>query len=181
MSSWTHAGRAATVLFLLVLSSAGAFAQEKPPVPKPFPKPPEPAQTKPAPPQQPGASIPAGSPNEVTLGLPIYPAAQFLASYDAGQGQRYYIFGVAASFADVVAYYKSVLKLKGELIFDEPPTQMFEVGRFKEDAMAFPPGVTVKDYTWGGLGGYPNPKRGVEPRRFSTIIQIVPIPPGGQD
>ena len=27
---------------------------------------------------------------------------------------------------------------------------MFEVGRFREETMAFPPGVTVKDWTWGG-------------------------------
>ena len=35
-------------------------------------------------------------------GFPIYPAAQFLASYDAGRGQRYYIYGATAPFADVV-------------------------------------------------------------------------------
>ena len=39
--------------------------------------------------------------------------------------------------------------------------------------MAFPPGVTVKDYTWAGSHGYLNPKRGAEPARFKTIIQIV--------
>ena len=40
--------------------------------------------------------------------------------------------------------------------------------------MAFPPSVTVKDYTWGGSAGYLNPKRGKQPARFKTIIQIVP-------
>jgi hypothetical protein len=44
--------------------------------------------------------------------------------------------------------------------------------------MAFPPSVTVKDYTSGGTGGYLNPKRGAKPERFPTIIQIVPNPPG---
>jgi hypothetical protein len=44
--------------------------------------------------------------------------------------------------------------------------------------MAFPPGVTVKDYTWGGSLGYLNPRRGAEPQRFRTIIQIVPAPGG---
>jgi hypothetical protein len=44
--------------------------------------------------------------------------------------------------------------------------------------MAFPPSVTVKDYTWGGSVGYLNPKRGKEPARFKTIIQIVPNPIG---
>jgi hypothetical protein len=35
----------------------------------------------------------------------------------------------------------------------------------------------VKDYTWAGALGYLNPKRGAEPARFKTIIQIVPVPP----
>jgi len=39
--------------------------------------------------------------------------------------------------------------------------------------MAFPPGVTIKDYTWGGLAGYLNPRRGAKPERFPTVIQIV--------
>ena len=43
--------------------------------------------------------------------------------------------------------------------------------------MAFPPSVTVKDYTWGGSAGFLNPKRGKQPTRFKTIIQIVPVPP----
>jgi hypothetical protein len=43
--------------------------------------------------------------------------------------------------------------------------------------MAFPPSVTVKDYTWGGGAGYLNPKPGGKPSRFPTIIQIVPNPP----
>ena len=37
------------------------------------------------------------------LGVPIYPGAQFIASYDAGRGQRYYLFGTNASFAEIVA------------------------------------------------------------------------------
>ena len=47
-----------------------------------------------------------------------------------------------------------------------------------EESMAFPPSVTIKDYLWGGRGGYLNPIRGGQPARFPTIIQIVP-PPGG--
>jgi hypothetical protein len=112
--------------------------------------------------------------------MPIYPSAEFLASYDAGRGQRYYLFGTNASFVQIVDYYKTTLKQKGELVYEEPPIHMFEVGRFREETMAFPPGVTVKDYTWAGSLGYLNPKRGVEPARFKTIIQIVP-PPAGAD
>jgi hypothetical protein len=155
--------------------------------PKPFPRPGEqrPASpvAPPATPQQPAPTTPqpaqsAGEPTEQTLGIPVYPGAQFVASYDAGRGQRYYLFGTNADFAQIVNYYKSILKQRGELVYEEPPIHMFDVGRFREETMAFPPGVTVKDYTWGGSAGYLNPKRGSEPARFKTIIQIVPPPPG---
>ena len=49
------------------------------------------------------------------------PARQFLRSFDAGQGQRYYLFGSTASFADLVLYYQTQLKDKGDLVFDVPP------------------------------------------------------------
>ena len=75
-----------------------------------------------------------------------------------------------------MSYYKSVLKQKGDLVFDEPATHMFEFGRFKEETMGFPASITVKDYTWGGMRGYLNPKPGGEPARFATVVQIVPLP-----
>ena len=109
------------------------------------------------------------------MGAPIYPKAQFIASYNAGHGQRYYLFGTAATFAEVVNFYRTSLRQRGELVFEEPATHMFEVGRFREETMAFPPGVTVKDYTWGNLGGYANPKAGAQPARFPTLIQMVPV------
>jgi hypothetical protein len=179
------------VLACAVAATASAQSQQQPPVPQPYPKPGQPAPpktgqppAKPAAPEQPApaapksvAPQPAELPSEATLGLPIYPSAQFITSYDAGRGQRYYLFGTTASFADVVSYYKSVLKQKGELVFDEPATHLFEVGRFREETMAFPPSITVKDYTWGGSRGYLNPKPGVEPARFPTVLQVVPIPP----
>ena len=107
----------------------------------------------------------------------MYPTAQFVASYDAGRGQRYYLYGATAPYAELVAYYRGQLKEKGDEVFQQPPTYMFSIGRFREESMAFPPGVTVKDWTWGGSQGYPNPKSGAEPTRFPTIIMIVPAPP----
>ena len=169
-------------------------------VPQPFPKPSTPngggnggsssssAPTRPATPPPPApapaaaaqatapapaaSAAPQGAPTEEMLGAPIFKGAQFLTSYDAGQGQRYYLFGTTASFAEVVAYYRTALRQRGELVFEEPATHMFEIGRFREETMAFPPGVTVKDYTWGNLKGYPNPKG--QPERFPTVIQMVP-------
>jgi hypothetical protein len=122
------------------------------------------------------AASPEAPPTEATLGLPLPPGAQFLASYDAGQGQRYYLFGAAGNFAEVLAFYRNALKQRGDVVFEEPATQIFEVGRFREENMAFPPSVTVKDYMWGNIGGYLNPKPGGQPARFATVIQIVPIP-----
>ena len=154
-------------------------------VPQPFPRPGQPPQpTRPAP-QAPPAPAPATAvpvrpasneaPTEATLGVPIFPGAQFIASYDAGRGQRYYIFGSPASFVDLVAYYRTVLKQKGELVYDVPATHEFDVGKYREETMAFPPGVTIKDYQSDISQGYPNPKPGGQPARFPTLIQIVPV------
>ena len=117
-------------------------------------------------------------PTEASLGFPIYPSAQFIGSYDAGRGQRYYLFGSELRFVDLVKYYQNTLKNRGTLVFDAPATHIFEIGRFREEAMAFPPGVTVKDYTWNGSAGYLNPKKDGKPARFPSIIQIVPAPAG---
>ena len=93
--------------------------------------------------------------------------------YDAGRGQRYHLYGVAAPFADMVNYYRNLLKDRGDLVFEVPPTHVFEIGRFREETMAFPPSVTMKDYTFGGSAGYPNPVPGARPERFPTVLQIV--------
>lgn len=172
----------------LLLAALARAPQQPPPTPQPFPRPAgapssRPAQrpaptTATAPP--PSAATPSGqkaeaAPTEATLGVPIYPAAQFIASYDAGRGQRYYIFGSSASFAELVAYYRTALKQKGELVYDVPATHEFDVGKYREDTMAFPPGVTIKDFQSDVSQGYPNPKAGAQPARFPTIIQFVPV------
>jgi hypothetical protein len=174
--------------------------------PQPFPRPntqkptqPPPATTPPAPPapapsapkpaapsaaQAPNAAQapvsqapkPSGVPTEAELGAPIYPSAVYLTSYDAGRGQRFYIFGATVPYADLVGFYKTVLKQKGDELFEAPPTHQFETARFRDESMAFAPSVTIKDYTYGGSAGYPNPKQGATPERFPTVIQIVPLP-----
>jgi hypothetical protein len=169
----------AAVLF--AASAAISQAQTPVPFPKPGQTPTAPPKSVPAQPPAPApagtAQQPAGEPTEATLGVPLYPGSQFVASFDAGKGQRYYLFGVNTDFAQVVGYYRTTLKTRGELVFEQPPVHMFDIGRFREETMAFPPSVTVKDYTWAGSEGYLNPKPGAEPARFRTIIQIVPAPP----
>ena len=158
------------------------------PVPQPFPRPgggqparpadPRTPQPVPAPaPSAPSAvGPPEAAPTEAQLGAPIYPGSQFLRSYDAGRGQRFYMFGSTASFLDLVTYYRTVLKQRGDLVFDAPATHEFDIGRFREETMAFPPSVTIKEYKSEISDGYPNPKPGGQPARFPTLIQIVPAP-----
>ncbi|MBI3493637.1 MAG: hypothetical protein HY047_17955 [Acidobacteria bacterium] len=174
------------LILLCVLCSLRVLGQQ--PVPQPFPRggPSQPAKPSQPPPPTPPASTPAkpapgqreAAPTDAMLGVPIYPNAQFIASYDAGRGQRYYIFGTAGSFVDLVNYYRNVLKQRGELVYDVPGTYEFDVGKFDDDRMAFPPGVTIKDFQSDVSGGYPNPKLGAQPARFPTIIQIVPVTSG---
>jgi hypothetical protein len=181
--------------FLVALAFLAAAQQ---PVPRPFPQPGQtttrPGTEAPAPPAPaiPAPAAPAreaeppsaetappaeAGPSEAMLGVPVYPGAQFITSYDAGRGQRFYLFGTTATFEMLVSYYRTMLKDRGDLVFDVPATHTFEVGRFRENEMAFPPGVTIKDFQSSLSGGYPNPEPDGEPARFPSIIQIVPVPP----
>lgn len=163
---------------------------QTPPVPKPFPQPgqttppatapakPGPSATPPAPqsPTPPAAlsAAPSGPPADASLGVPLYPTAQFLESFNAGRGQRYHLFGANAAYTEVVGYYRNVLKNGGRTIFEAPAMQQWELAKFQEQTMAYPPSVVVKDYTWGGAEGYLFVD-GTTEKRFKTIIQIVPI------
>jgi len=185
----------------MTLVGALTFAQA-PPVPQPVPQPrersgqparptappppvttsttspsapPQPATTSPGAQAGAASAAPEQAPTEATLGVPVFPNAQFIASYNAGRGQRYYIFGTSASFVDLVTYYRTTLKQRGELTYEVPATHEFDVGKFDEDRMAFPPGVVIKDFQSDVSPGYPNPKPGGQPARFPTIIQIVPV------
>ena len=179
----------AVLVAVFAISATAVFAQ--PPVARPQPPPtipgaaaqPKPAQPRSAPPAPPAASPQTNTAAEApppasTLGAPLFPTAQYLGSYDAGRGQRFYLYGCTQSFTELVAYYRTVLKDKGELVFDAPAIHQFDVGRYKETEVEFSPGVTIKDYTWGASPGYLNPKTGASPTHFPTVIQIV-SPPGG--
>jgi len=175
----TNYGRWIAGLTILAAVTSSVRAQ----TPQPFPRGGQPAQTQ-RPPAAPATAVPpaapakpAEGPTAATLGFPIYPGSQFLASYDAGRGQRYYLFGTTAPYADIVLFYRTQLDERGDVVFKEPPTHMFNVGRFRDETMAFPPGVTVKDWTWGGSKGYPNTRLRGEPARFPTVVMIVPSPP----
>jgi hypothetical protein len=178
---------------IVALLLAAALTQQ--PIPQPFPRPvaSQPPPTTPSDPAAPPASpitptqtaspspqAEAEEPSEASLGVPVYPGAQFIASYDAGRGQRFYLFGTSRPYVDMVTYYRTLLDERGNAVFEAPATHVFEIGRFREDTMAFPPSVTIKDYESGVSAGYPNPTPGAEPERFRTVIQIVPVPPDAQ-
>ena len=155
---------AAGTALAVVLSGTPAFAQATPPRPSPFPT----AGTTPTTP----AAAPQ-APGDTALGAPIYPAAVFLETIDAGRGQQYHLYGTDAPFADIVNYYKTTLNNGGRVIFQAPAMHQFDLGRFQEQTMAYPPSVVVKDYLWNGSTGYLH-VAGTTSRRFPTIIQIVP-------
>jgi len=181
---------------LAVSAAVGLGAQNPPPptpppVPKPFPQPSgtstaapaKPAEAAPAPTSQaapgrttaPAAPRTAGKPSEADLGVRVYQGADFLDSFDAGRGQRFFIFGTNDTYNDVVAFYKQQ-RGGGSEIFKTPPTQRFELDvKFKEETMAFPPSVVVKDYSWNNSEGYLFVD-GTQEKRYRTIIQIVPAP-----
>jgi hypothetical protein len=162
---------------------ASGFSRTGTQKPVPFPRPTQPPATPPpatpSDPAPPGTTAqPADVPTEEALGAQIYPGSQFITSYDAGRGQRFYLFGTNTDYAQIVAYYRNVMRTRGDEVFREPPVHMFDLARFRAETMAFPPSVTVKDFTWGGSQGYLNPTPGADPARYRTIIQIVPLPPG---
>jgi hypothetical protein len=174
-------GRVSRFLLSAVLLTlpASITAQNPEPFPRPGQQPSRPPTQSPPPTNTTATTAPAGDKNDPgDLGVAIYPGSQYITSYDAGHGQRYYLYGTVSDFSQIVGWYRTTLKQKGELVFEEPPVHMFEIGRYKEETMAFTPSVTIKDYTWAGSAGYLNPKPGGTPARFKTIIQVVPNPPG---
>jgi hypothetical protein len=171
----------ACVLGATLVLAAPARAQtappptQAPPVPKPFPQPGQPAgATRPV--EQTPPQIVLG-PDGQQLNVPVYPGAEFLEAFDAGQGQQYLLYGTNQPFATIVDYYKSVLKTGGRELFKAPAMQQFDLGKFQENSMVYPPSIVVKDYTWNGSEGYLFVD-GVTSKRYRTIIQIVPPPPG---
>lgn len=130
------------------------------------------------PPQAPTAPVATPAPPPPP-GVPVYPTADYLATYDAGQGQEFILYGSNLSYADIVTYYKRALKNNGTEVFRSPmpPTHQFTLGRYVEQRMAFPPSVVVKDYTWNNSPGYLH-VAGATEKRYKTIIQIVAPGPG---
>jgi hypothetical protein len=143
------------------------MAPAQTPPPRPFPTAGAPAPTAP-PAQTPAAPV------DPLVGTVMYPAAVFLETIDAGKGgQQYHLYGTDAPYVDIVNYFKTTLKQGGRVIFQAPAMHQFELGRFQEQTMAYPPSVVVKDYVWNGAEGYLH-VAGTTQKRYRTIIQVVP-------
>ncbi len=170
----------------LAVGSVGARAAQAPaqPVPEPFPGAGRPTpssidsqpavSSSQAPPAR-APEVAVGEPTDAIVGVQggIYPALTFLSSFDLGSGQRCYLFGTNTTFNQIVAYYKQILKDGGRTLFKTPAMQQFDLGKFQENAMAYPPSIVVKDYSDGE--GYLHVD-GTKDSRFKTVIQIVPSP-----
>ena len=164
---------------LLAVGTAASLSAQRQPVPRPFPTPGT-ASPSPSSPGV-GAASPVSAtdpdvPTAASLGVPVYPNAQYITSYDAGRGQRFHLFGTSAGFADMVRYYSVVLRERGRRVYDAPPIHQFETARFRDREMDYRPSVTIKDYTWNGAAGYINTTPGGDPAAFPTIIQITTLP-----
>jgi hypothetical protein len=178
-------GAPGSAVAVILLMTASAVAQAPQPFPRPGASAPQTPRTQPATPPAPpvvSAQAPAdpNAPTEAVLGVALYPGAQLLGSYDAGRGQRYYVFGTTTGYTEVVIFYQKLIGERGDVVLKDPPTHQFfgePFARYREETMVFPPGVTVKDWTAGGSPGYPNPKAGAQPTRFPTIIMIATAPP----
>ena len=179
----------AILLTAALLAAPSTVLAQRRLAPRSFP-PPEPADSDPPPgpapvalpappprdqlPPLPGAG--RAAPTEAELGVSIYPNTTYLASYDAGGGQEFHLFGTTATFDNLVRYYRVILRERGARVFDAPGTHQFDTGRFRDDRMAFRPSVTIKDYTWNGSPGYLNPVPGADPPTFATIVQFTTTP-----
>jgi hypothetical protein len=153
------------VLAAAALAVAATAAGQNPPRPRPFPGATPPAQTTPA---DPADADPA-------LGVPMYPGAVLLSQYEAGPGQQMFLYGTSSGYANVVEYYRGVLKDRGRQLFGGPMHQ-FDLGRYRRETMMLQPAVTVKDFTWNGREGFVH-VTGRQIVKYPTVIQIVPAGP----
>lgn len=156
---------------LLVALASATLAAQTPPRPRPFPgTAPPAAETQTRPPQ----GQPAAAADPVT-GVPVYPGAQLLGTFNANPNQPFFVYGTSAAYATVVEFYRTALKDRGRQLFDGPMHQ-FDLGRFRRETMTLQPAVTVKDYTWNGREGYVH-VTGRQIVKYPTVIQVVPVTP----
>lgn len=162
------------IVVALTLGAARLTAQATTPVPKPFPTSTPAPTAKPATPQQtaPASAQDGASVDPRLAGVPIYPGAELLTSFDTGRGQWVFTLGTDMPYSDIVAYYKTQMRTSGTELFRTPLMHQFDLGQFRSETMVYRPGVVVKDYSTDPQG-YLHVV-GTTEKRFRTVIQIVP-------
>jgi len=159
----------------LTLDRAFLAAQATTPVPKPSPfptsTPAPPSTSKPAP-GTPVSPQDGGNVDPRLAGVPIYPGAELLTSFDTGRGQWVFTLGTDMPYSDIVAYYKTQMRTSGTEVFRTPLMHQFDLGPFRAETMTYRPAVVVKDYSTDGQGFLH--VTGTSEKRFRTVIQIVP-------
>jgi len=115
------------------------------------------------------------TPQKPRSGCRFFPGAQFITSYDAGRGQRYYIFGTAGVVCRTRGLLSDRAQQKGELVYEVPATHEFDVGKYREETMGFR-GRDESRTSVGDLArDIPILNRGRTACKISTLIQIVPV------
>ena len=119
------------------------------------------------------------APTEDELGVTLYPNSTYLASFDAGRGQEFHLFGTNATFTNMVRYYRVILRDRGDEVFEaprDPPVR--HRPRFDDDRMDLPAQCDHQGlHLERRPPGYPNPLPGADPPTFATIIQFTTAPP----
>jgi hypothetical protein len=168
---------AAVAIPLSARTGAASQSTQSPPVPRPFPgTTPPPISTTPTTASEQPATAPLQQqqpPAAAGVDQYVFPGAEFIATYDAGKGhQQYHLYGTNTSYSEVVAHYRNTLRGRNDEVFRTPPTYQFDLGRYDDNNMSYPPSVVVKDYTWNGSAGYLH-VAGTTEKRYRTIVQIV--------
>ena len=181
----------------VVLATSALAAQTAPPptqtpvpLPTPFPgSAPPPATTPkptttatPTPTQTPTPAVAtpqcasAGSApvDPLLAGIPLYPCAVYLETFEVGPGQRLFAFGTNDTYLDVVQFYKTQLKKSGEELSKMPAIYQFERGTFDSGTMSQRPGIIVKDYAWPAVTDAYLHVSGTTGTRYRTVIQVIP-------
>ena len=64
---------------------------------------------------------------------------------DIGRGQRYYLFGTNAAYAEIVGYYKNIMKNGGRTIFEAPAMQQWDLGKSFDTFCPMGPWIATAD------------------------------------
>jgi hypothetical protein len=107
-------------------------------------------------------------------GIPLYPCAAFLETFEVGPNQRLFAFGTNDAYLDVVQFYKTQLKKSGEELSKLPAITQFERGTFDSGTMTQRPGIIVKDYAWPAVTDAYLHVSGTTGTRYRTVIQVIP-------